>query len=1187
MQTIRVPIDAVGVHEVTSSHFSFNYVFDYERIGSQRWAKFDEIVNQLKPGYLRYPGGTQLETVFDIENPNATNASQIDGSITQVMGMGDFLSYVDASGIKAIIGVPVTQLLTITDRYGSRDFDNSKSVALRGFIREALLSNGGKSISDIELGNEYEGYMTSEEYGRVASRAAQIVQEEIDLLKAAVLIPSVQDPRILVQVWSQSIHGALSFEDLRERNQKVLQEFSAAELDAVDGVVSHYYYREGADLGRITENSLGNLEQSIALSASLLDPWSTASGRALFEMYSEWNTIHTNSAGFGARQASLLVDMFGAFLSAGTDAMSFWSAQYHGTSLANGGGNLMAAGHVFEMLKTNLVGTTKVDYDEHLDDVGIQIFYDSEKLIVVVNSQTSEERDLSLDLGITGVRIVGTERLNVDLGTANGTYKQWTALDPYNDPDAVFNVTVDDNVMVVGSDISLTLNPYEVLIMELRLPVYIDTNASWIGTKPKVVHTGTNGNDAFNGTRFEEVFFGGPGSDTVDYSNAAEAVKLHLGATGQHTGAASGDIFDSIELFIGTRFADTLLGSASSEQLYGGPGNDTLSGNGGSDKLFGGLGDDRFFASQGREAFFGGDGYDIVDYSLEINPIRLRLLQGHLNSGAAVGDTITEVEAIVGTNASDQLIGSRGSERFYGGAGDDTLGGEGGGDSIFGGSGNDTIFAAGQRESLFGGSGQDKINFGQFTAPVYVDFVDQRRNALATKGSFISDFEIVEGSSLGDVFRGTSIADTFFGMGGSDSLFGGGGRDTLIGGLGDDLIDGGEGADKIDGGLGFDTLQFRNSAVTVDLLIPTRNRGDAYGDIIHQMEGLLGSEHSDAFYGDSNGNMLVGNGGADVLSGRLGNDTLFGGSGNDTLFGGEGNDLLNGGLGSDIIDGGAGFDMLQFTGGALTVDLMDQRMNRGAAQGDVIRQVEGLSGSDFHDVMYGDGNSNRFVGNAGSDLLSGRSGNDTLFGGSGNDSLFGGHGNDLLIGGLGSDFIDGGPGFDTLHFNGSSVTVDLENPRANRGDAQGDVIRQVEALSGSTGGDMLYGDSRNNSLRGEGGSDYLSGRSGNDTIFGGDGDDTLSGGRGFDQLYGGSGSDRFVFARGDGFDGIYGFSVTQGDQLLLSSSLFTYRRSGEEILRDYGTLHNGNLTLDFGGQDRITLFGTTSFEYMAGQLFIL
>ena len=345
------------------------------------------------------------------------------------------------------------------------------------------------------------------------------------------------------------------------------------------------------------------------------------------------------------------------------------------------------------------------------------------------------------------------------------------------------------------------------------------------------------------------------------------------------------------------------------------------------------------------------------------------------------------------------------------------------------------------------------------------------------------------------------------------SLYGGAGDDTLIGDAGDNRVWGGAGADTLDGSDGLDVLDYRGSdaGVTVNLADNATAGGHAEGDRIANFEHVRGSAFDDVLTGDGGNNNLIGDAGDDNLDGGSGNDRLRGGAGSDNLWGRGGNDSLTGDAGADTLDGGAGRDTLDYrrSDAGVTVNLADNAVAGGHAEGDRIANFERVWGSAFDDVFTGDGNDNHFRGNAGADTL------------------------------------DGGAGNDALDYRGSDagVTVNLADNATAGGHAEGDRIANFEHVQGSAFGDILTGDggkndlignagddnldggSGNDRLRGGDGSDNLWGRGGNDSLTGGAGADTLAGGAGNDSLQGGDGSDTFVFRAGeDGVDIITDFT---------------------------------------------------------------
>lgn len=168
--------------------------------------------------------------------------------------------------------------------------------------------------------------------------------------------------------------------------------------------------------------------------------------------------------------------------------------------------------------------------------------------------------------------------------------------------------------------------------------------------------------------------------------------------------------------------------------------------------------------------------------------------------------------------------------------------------------------------------------------------------------------------------------------------------------------------------------------------------------------------------------------GDDTLNGGGGNDILYGGMGDDILNGGDGDDTLDGGPGADMLDGGPGSDTAsyQHSAAAVLVRLHDARAVRfGDAQGDTLTNIEHLVGSDYNDILAGDGEDNVLRGGGGHDDLYGgpAGGDDQMYGDDGDDRIFGGRGNDTLTGGEGNDLLKGGPGDDVLIVDGDDMDV--------------------------------------------------------------------------------------------------------------------------------------------------------------------
>ena len=227
---------------------------------------------------------------------------------------------------------------------------------------------------------------------------------------------------------------------------------------------------------------------------------------------------------------------------------------------------------------------------------------------------------------------------------------------------------------------------------------------------------------------------------------------------------------------------------------------------------------------------------------------------------------------IVGTSASETLIGGDGNDYIYGLAGNDLISGDDGDDRLIGGNGNDNLqgndgddrlIGGPGADTLHGGDGNDTADYSGSTGAVTVNLGSSTYSGGHAEGDTLIRIENIIGSAYVDDLRGNSDNNRLIGGAGSDTMSGAAGNDTLIGGAGEDELLGRTGDDKLDGGDGDDTL--------------------------------VGGDDND---------ILTGRGGNDVLSGEAGDDTLVGGEGTDTLFGGNGVDVFNfhAGAGNDFIE---------------------------------------------------------------------------------------------------------------------------------------------------------------------------------------------------------------------------------------------------------------------------------------------
>lgn len=701
---------------------------------------------------------------------------------------------------------------------------------------------------------------------------------------------------------------------------------------------------------------------------------------------------------------------------------------------------------------------------------------------------------------------------------------------------------------------------------------------------------GGSNNDTLDGGSGADIFNGESGTDTVTYASSTAGLLIDLAATakgtGSGTGDARGDTFTSIEVVIGSTFADTFYASADKTEFRGGDqiiqvngvdtpqvtldevnygastsgvnvdlaantagtagatggladgdtyfgidnitgsltaanvisgnslanvlrgGNlaDTLSGGAGDDSLYGGAGDDILSGGEGADILDGetnsaADG-DTVSYDYKTNS-GVSVALGGANSE---GDTLLNIENLIGTLNNDSLTGDAGINVLTGGLGNDTLSGLDGNDTLLGGDGDDV---------LIGGMGADVLNGGAAAGndtASYINYVAATGSvgitaSLLTSGDFRATL-VNTGDAIGDTYINI---DNLTGSSNNDTLYGNASDNRLDGGAGDDLLIGGGGADTFEGGLGVDTVSYASSTIGLTIDSNGGGTGDASGDTFSNVERIIGTALDDKFTFNDNVPatlQLQGGGGINTvdfsaagsatpistsladtarylniqnLTGGAGDDSLTGDNNANILTGGSGNDTLEGGGGADDLRGGTGNNTASYANSAsgVVASLLSPGSNTGDAAGDTYNLIQNL------------------LGGIGNDTLTGDTGDNKLTGGAGTNTLNGGDGNDTLIGGVGTDTFNGGNGTDTVTYASSTtgMVVDLALLGASSrstNDAQGDVFgADVENFVGSGQADTFYGRATTENIDAGGGNDIVYGSQGADTLNGNGGTDTM------------------------------------------------------------------------------------------------
>ncbi|WP_339521374.1 beta strand repeat-containing protein [Pseudomonas sp. EL_65y_Pfl2_R96] len=648
--------------------------------------------------------------------------------------------------------------------------------------------------------------------------------------------------------------------------------------------------------------------------------------------------------------------------------------------------------------------------------------------------------------------------------------------------------------------------------------------------------------------------------------------------------------------------------------INGANGTDTLIGTNEDDVINGRRGDDVLIGGAGADTLDGGAGFDTADYSWSMAGINIDLHSGVSQPGIggdAEGDTLKNIEKVIGSEFGDTFTTTLAGRTFEGGRGNDTYivnagggkiieeSGWGGGyddqvltrlahyrldenierltytgtgkftgygnasdNVITGGAGNDVLLGGGGADHLIGGTGWDTASYTDSTEGMTFDLKFGYNTSGIAVGDTFTDIEAIRGSNYDDVF----ISGAAF--------------------------------KALDGADGFDTVDYSMSEAGITLDI--RNGvgkpgigGDAEGVTLKNIEHVIGTLWDDVYVINSRGITISErniSAGTDEIRTSLASYTMdaniealtytgegsftgYGNAGDNTLTGGAGNDVLVGGEGADHLVGGAGLDTASYADSTegVTVDLISGQRSTGVAVGDTYTSIELIRGSNYDDYFRA---------------------------------------NDLPIG------FDGGDGFDTVDYSWSNgaVTIDIREGVGMPGigaDAEGDTLTHVEKVIGSFDADTFT-----SSIGGvifEGGrgddvyninaedvkiieQDFLGGTdelrtnlavktldsfienltytgAGDFTGYGNETDNTITGGAGNDVLFGGGGADTFV--GGDGVD-----VVSYGDSNIgISLNLATWEHSGIAMYDRYL-----DIEILRGSHFNDTLTGSVGDNYFEGGL---
>lgn len=429
-----------------------------------------------------------------------------------------------------------------------------------------------------------------------------------------------------------------------------------------------------------------------------------------------------------------------------------------------------------------------------------------------------------------------------------------------------------------------------------------------------------------------------------------------------------------------------------------------------------------FNATSGNDSFPGTAGtVDSVSYASATSAVSVNLAVSTAQAtGGSGADTLISIENLIGSGFDDRLAGNADANVLNGGAGNDML---------LAGGGNDTLIDGQGRNVIDGGTGVDTLSFASSASGVSVDLSNPGLQARFVfdnfSGSSAASIAGAQAVSLA-VNAGSSFAAEF--ATDIDLRTPANGQGGLISGL-------------QTGGSRF-TIQFEAvlTAVSPNWMpfVDISNNGAIANRI---WIGVM--PNGGALYisiGDPFGQNFVLNSPTSPPTGQKLAIAVTFDAGTVSL-------LVNG---SVVASGIAGFGAVadavrthnyisyspQYGTTQAQIDNLqfwNRALSTAEISGNIIYNVENITGGSAGDTLVGDIGSNTLDGGAGDDTLSGNDNADTLTGGAGNDTLNGGTGVDTAVySGIRADYaVSGGGAFigitDTVTGNGDEGTDTLAN----------------------------------------------------------------------------------------------------------------------------------------------------------------
>jgi Ca2+-binding RTX toxin-like protein len=687
-------------------------------------------LDALGIGSIRYPGGSEGQ-LFDITNPE------------QIQGLHRAIDFCQSRGLSLNFTLDDQRYIKESGENFRVALTPNERADLQTFIVRDLVgyaASKGVTIESIHIGNEFQGdisYLVGNDKAWLGyAKSSSLIINEVDAILDSILFTSSSDrPSIVIQPpnWDRNSHQVEFLNELKTTLGS--DGFSAAsKLDAID-------------LHGVGNKSNPEESETDGPAPSVPDPTKTDTLELTWEDYYGGNVF---SSGYELNLQRI---------------MNYWGRDPELSHVEFR--NDAWAYAVDPRLQDAALGMLQLHTASKLGFVSVTNYvgYNSDQSALVIGNKDQSSTSVNMTAGgalfsLMSNALKDTNAVTLsNAATVADEAMQTSIIRAFaGDDRAVFYIVsrtaADIDVDFVANQYVASLGGFVGGVSAVNVTILGSSNATSRNAEPTLENISLLANDIYAG-------------ETDFVLNGYEIAQITLIAEG----------------IFGSSADDSVVGTGIDDVLHGLNGDDLLSGFDGLDLLIGGNGADTLDGGLGADTIYGGTGNDTADYFGSLSGVSINLQTKLFSGGSAVGDTLFDIENIIGSSFNDTLTGDAGLNLLYGGAGNDLFFYSSGGDQFFGGGGlSDSLVLddVAATLSLFDGTN--------------------------TRGIVFQSIENVFGGASNDFFIGSSAANDLRGAAGNDTLLGYGNNDMLSGNAGNDVIRGDAGNDTILSGLGNDQL---------------------------------------------------------------------------------------------------------------------------------------------------------------------------------------------------------------------------------------------------------------------------------------------------------------------------------------------------------------------------------------------